>query len=113
MTRQRNADEYSRTHNKTTYEHTPIQLNIHAARYGWAVDIWNADCGSGYDQGGGAKDVTSIVQQLVVNDELHINPNKQGQYMNRTFWPETAHGPAIPRKVLALASSRLDELVVD
>ena len=118
-------------------------LFVHAARYGWANDIWNAAPGSGHNHAGGAKDVTDIVRRMIVNDEcvtagsaaslerpsklpppptsfpltpsrstpsraspvaifgrLHINPNSQGQYMNRTFWPETSGGPAIPRKLV-------------
>ena len=70
---------------------------IHAARYGWAVDIWNAALGSGNNHGGGAKDVTDIVRRHVINNELHIN--REAQYMNRTFWPETAPGPPIPRRL--------------
>ena len=70
------------------------------ARYGWAPDLWNVpELGSGHRHGGGAKDVTSVVRGLVSHDELHINPHAQGQYMNRTFWPETAGGPPIPRKL--------------
>ena len=36
-------------------------LQIHEARYGWAVDIWSATLGSGRNHGGGAKDVTDTV----------------------------------------------------
>jgi hypothetical protein len=75
------------------------KLNIHEARYGWAGNLWSAALGSGHNHGGGAKDVTDIVRRMIVNDELHINPNSAGQYMNRTFWVETAGGPAIPRKL--------------
>ena len=67
-------------------------LIIHAARYGWAGDIWNARLGSGHDHGGGAKDVTAIVRGDVRGDELHVNPQRAGQYMNRHFWPETSGG---------------------
>lgn len=75
-------------------------LTVHAARYGWARDLWSVnDVGNGGNRGGGAKDVTGIVRGMIVNDELHINANRHGQYMNRTFWPETADGPAIPRKL--------------
>lgn len=51
---------------------------------------------------GGAKDVTDIVRGMVVDSELHVNPNAAPQYMNRTFWPETASGPPIPRKLAGL-----------
>ena len=75
-------------------------LRVIEARYGWAPDLWNVpELGSGGHHGGGAKDVTSVVRGLVSHDELHINPHAQGQYMNRTFWPETAGGPPIPRKL--------------
>ena len=74
-------------------------LKIHAARYGWAPDLWKAALGSGSNHAGGAKDVTGIVKGMVANDELHINPDRKRQYMNRTFWKETAHGPPIPRKL--------------
>ena len=75
-------------------------LRVIEARYGWAPDLWNVpELGSGHRHGGGAKDVTSVVRGLVSHDELHINPHAQGQYMNRTFWPETAGGPPIPRKL--------------
>jgi len=74
-------------------------LVVHEARYGWASDIWKAKLGGGHNHGGGAKDVTGIVRGLVTNDELHINAGRAGQYMNRTFWPETSCGPAIPRKL--------------
>ena len=70
---------------------------MHAARYGWAPRIWDAACGSGHQHAGGAKDVADIVRGLIANNELHINPRKEAQYLNRTFWPETARGPAIPR----------------
>ena len=76
-----------------------VALVVHGARYGWAGDIWNAAPGSGTNHGGGAKDVTDVVRHMITNDELHINPNSEGQYMNRTFWPETSRGPAIPRKL--------------
>ena len=58
--------------------------------------------------GGCAKDVTDIVKGLVVNEELHVNPHRQPQYMNRTFWPETAGGPAIPRKLAVRYSYGID-----
>ena len=76
-----------------------VALVVHGARYGWAGDIWNVAPGSGTNHGGGAKDVTDVVRHMITNDELHINPNSEGQYMNRTFWPETSRGPAIPRKL--------------
>jgi hypothetical protein len=74
-------------------------LRVQKALYGWADDLWGAELGSGDNHAGGATDVTEIVRGLIVNDELHINPNKEAQYMNRTFWPETATGPPIPRKL--------------
>ena len=74
-------------------------LTILEARYGWAHDIWNAPLGSVHNHGGAAKDVTDIVQGDIANGELHINPERRGQYMNQHFWPETAGGPAIPRKL--------------
>jgi len=75
------------------------RLVIHSARYGWAWDIWNVECGSGHNHAGGAKDVTDIVKRHVVEDQLHINPDRAPQYMNQIFWPETAPGPGIPRKL--------------
>jgi hypothetical protein len=73
-------------------------LKIHEARYGWAGDIWGVTP-SPNKSGSGAKDVTDIVRRLVHDDELDINPTCEPQYMNRTFWPETASGPPIPRKL--------------
>ena len=75
------------------------RLVIHAARYGWASNLWDVPTGSGHRHGGGAKDVTDIVRRFVAGDELHVNPQRRGQYMNQHFWPETAGGPAIPRKL--------------
>lgn len=77
---------------------TPGNLKIHEARYGWAGDIWGVTPSSN-KSGSGAKDVTDIVRRLVHDDELNINPRCEPQYMNRTFWPETASGPPIPRKL--------------
>ena len=77
---------------------TPGNLKIHEARYGWAGDIWGVTP-SPNKSGSGAKDVTDIVRRLVHDDELDINPTCEPQYMNRTFWPETASGPPIPRKL--------------
>lgn len=77
---------------------TPGNLKIHEARYGWAGDIWGVTPSSN-KSGSGAKDVTDIVRRLVHDDELNINPRCEPQYMNRTFWPETASGPAIARKL--------------
>jgi len=77
---------------------TPGNLKIHEARYGWAGDIWGVTP-SPNKSGSGAKDVTDIVRRLVHDDELDINPQCEPQYMNRTFWPETASGPPIPRKL--------------
>ena len=74
-------------------------LTVLEARYGWAHDIWNVPLGGGHNHGGGAKDVTDIVRRDIVNNELHVNPERRGQYMNQHFWPETAGGPAIPRKL--------------
>jgi len=71
------------------------ELVIRAARYGWAEDIWSAPTGLQ----GGAKDVTDIVRGLVRNNELHVNTAKERQYMSQQFWPETASGPPIPRKL--------------
>lgn len=73
-----------------------MAILILEARYGWNKNIWAPSTCSHAD---GCKDVTSIVQGMVNGDRLHINPSKAGQYMNRTFWPETARGPAIPRKI--------------
>ena len=86
----------------------PGGLIVHAARYGWAPRIWDAACGSGHQHAGGAKDVADIVRGLIANNELHINPRKEAQYMNRTFWPETARGPAIPRKLAVRYSYGVD-----
>lgn len=72
------------------------QLHIHEARYGWAEDIWAPKQCS---HGAGCKNVTDIVQRDVQNNELHLNPDKRGQYFNQHFWPETAMGPPIPRRV--------------
>jgi hypothetical protein len=70
-------------------------LTIVAARYGWTDDLWGPSTCS---HAAGVKDVTAIVQGDVVNgNELHINPDCRGQYMNQHFWPETARGPAIAR----------------
>jgi len=80
------------------------KLVIHAARYGWAKDIWGAPTGLQ----GGAKDVTDIVRGLVRNNELHVNPTKARQYMNQQFWPETASGPGIPRKLAVSYSYGVD-----
>jgi hypothetical protein len=71
-------------------------LEVLEARYGWAVDIWAPEVCS---HANGCKDVTSIVRNDICNNELHINPNRQAQYMNQHFWPETARGPPIPRKL--------------
>jgi hypothetical protein len=71
-------------------------LVIHEARYGWSTDIWGPSACS-YDNG--CRDVTHIVRRDVQNDEVHINPARQGQYMNEHFWPETAGGPPIPRRL--------------
>ena len=72
-------------------------LIIVEARYGWATNIWGP---SSCSHANGCKDVTSIVQSHVTNDNcLHFNSGCQAQYMNRTLWPETAGGPAIPRKL--------------
>ena len=86
----------------------PGGLIVHAARYGWAPRIWAAACDSGHEHAGGAKDVADIVRGLIANNELHINPRKEAQYLNRTFWPETARGPAIPRKLAVVYSFGLD-----
>ena len=77
---------------------TPGNLKIHEARYGWAGDIWGVTPSPNKNRSG-AKDVTDIVRRLVHDDELDINPRCEPQYMNRTFWPETASGPPIPRKL--------------
>jgi hypothetical protein len=70
-------------------------LTIVAARYGWTDDLWSPSTCS---HQAGVKDVTDIVQGDIVNgNELHINPDCRGQYMNQHFWPETARGPAIAR----------------
>jgi hypothetical protein len=71
-------------------------LVIHEARYGWSTNIWGPSACS-YDNG--CRDVTHIVRGDVQNDELHINPAHRGQYMNEHFWPETAGGPPIPRRL--------------
>ena len=89
-----------------------LDLVVHAARYGWAADIWRAAPGFGHQHAGGAKDVADIVRGLIADDELHINPQKQPQYMNRTFWPETAGGPAIPRKLAVRYSYGVDGRVI-
>mmetsp|Transcript_1551 Transcript_1551/g.5697 ORF Transcript_1551/g.5697 Transcript_1551/m.5697 type:complete len:501 (-) Transcript_1551:839-2341(-) len=75
---------------------SPGSLVIHEARYGWARDIWAA---AKCSHKAGCKDVTSIVRADVQNEELHINPGCAPQFMNMHFWPETRHGPAIPRKL--------------
>jgi hypothetical protein len=42
------------------------------------------------------------------NDELHINPGCAPQYMSQLLWPETARGPAIPRKLAVRYSYGVD-----
>jgi len=76
-------------------------LYIHEARYGWANNIWEPEICS---HGAGCKDVTAIVRNDVHDNELNLNLDRRGQFFNQHFWPETASGPAIPRKV-AIRSS--------
>uniref|UniRef100_A0A6U4PSD1 DZANK-type domain-containing protein n=1 Tax=Hemiselmis andersenii TaxID=464988 RepID=A0A6U4PSD1_HEMAN len=85
-------------------------LIVHEARYGWAKSMWdpNTRLGSGGNHAGGAKDVTKEVRMLIANNELHVNPGKKAQYMNKTFWPETARGPAIARKLAVRFSYGVD-----
>jgi hypothetical protein len=59
------------------------KLIIHEARYGWADNIWKAALGSGKNHGGGAKDVTQILQGDVIGNEVHINPDQEPQFMNK------------------------------
>ena len=76
----------------------PGTLQIVEARYGWADDLWR--CRPSADRhGSGAKDVTGVVCAMAVEDELLVNPNCQPMYMTRTFWPETASGPLVPRRL--------------
>jgi len=77
---------------------TDKRLIIHEARYGWAGDIWApTTCSHAH----GCKDVTDIVKRDVdlSTNELHLNPQAREQFFNQHFWPETAGGPPIPRKV--------------
>ena len=58
------------------------EIIIYSARYGWAGNGFQVtDLGNGGHHGGGAKDVTDIVKSMIQNNELHINPGKQSQYM--------------------------------
>lgn len=84
------------------------KLIIHEARYGWATDIWAPTTCS---HAAGCKDVTSIVQNDVNTSDntLSINPNRQPQFMNQHFWPETASGPPIPRKLAIRYSYQTDD----
>uniref|UniRef100_A0A7S0W4P2 Uncharacterized protein n=1 Tax=Hemiselmis tepida TaxID=464990 RepID=A0A7S0W4P2_9CRYP len=77
-------------HEGTASEHEGT-LFILAARYGWAKDLWK--------EGGGAKDVKDIVRGLVRDNRLHVNPKKEGQYMNRTFGGEGPPTRATPGRL--------------
>lgn len=74
----------------------PNKLLIIEARFGWRQNIWDdVPC----SHANGMKDVTEICTRNIVNNELHLNPDRKGQVFNQLFWPETASGPAIARKV--------------
>ena len=79
-------------------------LQILEARYGWWTgQVWQAPQHAD-PKANGFKDVTDIVRAMVTYnhtlecDELHMNPDEAGQWMNQNLWPETAGGPAIPRR---------------
>jgi len=71
-------------------------LIIIQARYGWRNSIWDD---VPFSHANGIKDVTDICTRNIQNNELHLNPERRGQVFNQLFWPETASGPAIARKV--------------
>jgi hypothetical protein len=71
-------------------------LKIIQARYGWRNTIWDD---VPFSHANGIKDVTDICTRNIQNNELHLNPERRGQVFNQLFWPETASGPAIARKV--------------
>ena len=60
----------------------------------------------------GWKDVTEIVRGMVHLGELHMNPTRARQWMDQHLWPESARGPAIPRKArLRLRDRKLRQAV--